>query len=223
MIIRKKTIFLVALVFLLVVVGYVNHHLTKQSLLQSSNEYQRYEESRLRDVIYIQDDDTIEASGEVDEATEDIDDIEIVDSRTTEVDNMAAETSKEIAETITKEESLKSSNYFIEYRLSRDKLRASLVDRLNEIISNERSSDDMINQSQGEIIRIGELAEKELYLEGLIKAQGFEDALVFLDKESARIVVSTEELKEQDVMRILELVRSETSIEASNIKIMKKL
>ena len=62
----------------------------------------------------------------------------------------------------------------------------------------------------------------ELYLEGLIKGKGFADALVFMNKDSARIVVDREELVQEDVMKILEIVTTETKLEASNIKIMKK-
>jgi len=80
----------------------------------------------------------------------------------------------------------------------------------------------MRTEAQKKIMKIGELSEKELVVEGLIKAKGFDDVLIFLTDESAKVVVSTEELNEQDVVKILDVVMTETDLEASNIKIMKK-
>jgi len=68
----------------------------------------------------------------------------------------------------------------------------------------------------------GEISEKDILIEGLVKAKGFDDALVFLTEENARIVVSVDELTEQDIAKILEVVMTETNLDASNIKIMKK-
>lgn len=226
MVIKRKTIFLISLVILLVIVGYINHQLTKQSLLNSSNDYQSYEEYELANLDIQEDNNIVETSAdnnlENSANIDDIDESQIVDSKDYEVSQLLNQTNDIIEETIVKEESLKSSNYFIEYRLSRDKLRASLIERLNEIINNEKTSDEIRKEAQQEIIRIGNTTELELYIESLIKAKGFEDALVFLKDDSARVVVSTDELMEQDVMKILEIIKNETNIDPSNIKIMKK-
>jgi len=77
-------------------------------------------------------------------------------------------------------------------------------------------------EAQKKIIHIGDLSEKELTIEGLIKAKGFEEALVFLTDENLKIIVSVEELTEQDVVKILNIAMSETDLDSSNIKIMKK-
>lgn len=219
MYIRKKTALIVSLICLLVVVGYINHELTKRSLLQSSGDYQQHEEQLMKLSKTI-DEDTVETSLEDSSASKDID---IVDSKSNIIEDLKKNADDDIESVITKEESFKNSNYFIEYRLSRDKLRATLIDRLNEIINNENTKEDIRASAQNEIIALGQVAELELSIEGLIKAKGFEDALVFLGDNSVRVVVSVNELTEQDVVKIFEIVKNETSIEASNIKIMKKL
>ncbi len=219
MYIKKKTAFIVSLICLLVVVGYVNHELTKKSLMQSSSDYQRHEENLLMELSKTMEDDKVEISSEDVNTSEDI---EIVDSKSDEINDLKGDTNENIKNVITKEESFNSSNYFIEHRLSRDKLRATLIDRLYEIINNKNTSDDVRARAQNEIISLGQVAELELSIEGLIKAKGFEDALVFLSENSARVVVSTNELTEQDVVKIFEIVKNETNIEAGNITIMKK-
>lgn len=219
MYIKKKTALIVSLICLLVVVGYVNHELTKRSLMQSSSDYQQHEENQLMELSKTIEDDTVEISLEDSNASEEV---EIVDSKNGEIEGLRKDTEDNIESVITKEESLTSSNYFIEHRLSRDKLRATLIDRLYEIINNENTNEDVRTKAQNEIIALGQVAELELSIEGLIKAKGFEDALVFLSENKAKVVVSANELTEQDVVKIFEIVRSETNIEARNITIMKK-
>lgn len=219
MYIKKKTALIIALICLLFGIGYVNHELIKQSLMQSSNDYQKHEENQLMELSKTIDDDRSGASlGDTDAKG----DVEIVDSKSDAIGDLKKNADDDIESVITKEESFKSSNYFIEHRLSRDKLRATLIDRLYEIINNENTNDETRTKAQNEIISLGQVAELELSLEGLIKAKGFEDALVFLSDDSASVVVSTNELTEQDVIKIFEIVKRETDIEAGNIKIMKK-
>ncbi len=69
---------------------------------------------------------------------------------------------------------------------------------------------------------MGDLSEKELTIEGLVKAKGFEEVLAFLTDENIKIIVSRDELSEQDMVKILDIVMGETDLDASNIKIMKK-
>lgn len=70
-------------------------------------------------------------------------------------------------------------NYFVEYRLSRDKLRANLVERLEDIVNNSNTDEKVRTEAQTEIMKIGKLSEKELQIEGLVKSKGFDEALVF--------------------------------------------
>ncbi len=65
--------------------------------------------------------------------------MEILDTKDENVDKISKEANSNISQAISKEDSLRSKNYFIEQRLSRDKLRAGLIDRLNSIVENEKN------------------------------------------------------------------------------------
>jgi stage III sporulation protein AH len=224
----KRPAIIGLLVVLLVFTGYINHQLTQQALLKSSNDYQKHEELEMVTNNLSKDE------GFVETLSEGEDDIEIIDSVNNDnveesigednsnVEEVINGTNDMINETISKENNLKAKNYFIEYRLSRDKLRAGLVDRLNNIVNNNNTNDEMRTEAQKEIIKIGNISEKELQVEGLIKAKGFDDVLVFLTDKDVKVVVSSDNLSEQDVVKILDIVKSETSIDANDIKIMKK-
>lgn len=123
---------------------------------------------------------------------------------------------------ISKEASSQNRNYYIEYKLSRDKLRASLVDRLDTIVSNEKTDEKTRSEAQREIMTIGKISEKELQIEGLIKSKGFEDSLVVLTEEDVKVIISASELTEQDMVKILDIVKEETKFDIDNIKIIKK-
>ncbi len=224
----KRPAIVVMLILILVLTGYINHNLTKRASSRVSSDYQKYEEIELAKMNETEDKDLVAAISEGNE-----DELEIIDSEegdeekngdqaSNNVDELVEKAEGNISETISNQENLKSKNYFIEQRLSRDKLRAGLIDRLNEIVNNENSSQEMITESQKKIMEIGELSEKELVIEGLIKAKGFREALVFLTNTDAKVVVDADELTEQDVVKILDIVINETDLDASNVKIMKK-
>jgi stage III sporulation protein AH len=215
----KKPAFILLLIVLLVFTGYINHNLTQQALLKASNDYQKHEEMELAKGIDVDDKELVEAISEGEEK----EDIEILDTKANVgIDEIAEETNAQIGKTISKEDSLTSKSYFIEQRLSRDKLRAGLIDRLNEIVNNENTNDGVRTEAQKKIMNIGDISEKELTIEGLIKAKGFEEVLVFLTDENAKVVVLKDELSEQDVVKILDIIMAETDLDTSNIKIMKK-
>lgn len=218
----KRPVIVFMLILLLVLTGYINHNLTKRASSRVSREYQEYEERELAKEKQ-SDNDLVPAISEgKDEEVEIIDSEDKEEDEANNVDGLVQDTEDDISETISNQENLKSKNYFVEQRLSRDKLRAGLVDRLNEIVNNDNSSQEMVTEAQRKIMQIGEIAEKELTIEGLIKAKGFNDALVFLTEKDAKVVVDVKELTEQDVVKILDIVINETDLDAANVKIMKK-
>ena len=216
----KKPAIIVVLIGLLFVTVYINHNLTVKANSRVSSDYQRYEELEMAKKIELDEKDLVEA---ISEGEGDQEDIEILDTMEGEtLGNLTQKTNKAIGQEISKEASIQSKNYFIEQRLARDKLRANLVDRIHEIINNENTSEETRTEAQKKIMAIGDLSERELTIEGLIKAKGFEEALVFLTDDNLKIFVSIEELTEQDVVKILNIAMGETDLDASNIKIMKK-
>lgn len=193
------------LVVLLVFTGYLNHQLTQQAQLKASKDYQNHELAKLEEM-----EDSQETIG-VNQ-----DDISVIDS------SESGEFEFNALEAMASDENISSKNYFVEYRLSRDKLRATLVERLDQIVNNSNTDENARTEAQKEIIRIGSTSEKELQIEGLVKGKGYEDALVFLTEKDIKIVVSSPELGEQDMVKILDIVKSETEYTMDNIKIMKK-
>lgn len=201
------------LVVLLLFTSFINYQLTQQSLLKASKNYEQHELGQIDDMederdVFNEEEEKEDLEIEEDEVADDESEVDVVVSSRDEI----------IDEVMEKD----NVNYFVNFRLSRDKIRAESIDRLYGIINNQMTESSIRTEAQEEIMSIGKISEKELQIEGLIQSKGFDDALVFLSSEDIKIVVSTDELTEQEMVKILDIVTSETSIEADNIKIMKK-
>lgn len=198
---KKRTVLVTSLVMLLMVVGYLNNQLTKSALRQSSRGYKDHEELQLSKLKEDENKDSLEASTK---------NIEIVESIEEETGDKKTKQTKE------------TSNYFVEHRLSREKERSETLERLNKIIEDENTKEDVRDNAKNELIQLGGTSEMELLLEGIIKGKGFNDTVVFYNNDSTRIVIDKEKLSEQDVMKVLEVVTTETDLQAQDIKIMQK-
>lgn len=208
----KRPAIIGLLLILLVFTGYLNYQFTQQALRKTSENYKDYELSEMENQ-------SISSDYALD------DEIEIVDSISNsenDIQQVLSSSKESIDKEMDIEVGLLDRDYFVEYRLSRDKLRANLIDRLSDIINNTQTNDTMRTEAQSEIIKIGKISESELQIEGLIKSKGFDEAVVLLTDEDIKIVVSVDELSENEMVKILEIVRAETEFDMDDIKIIKK-
>ena len=118
----KRPAIIGILLVLLVFTGYLNYRLTQDALTKVSKDYQNYEVMQMENNEYMSSEE----------------DFDIVDSLPNEenITNAITTSNNELGE-LSKTVSDSNINYFVEYRLSRDKLRAGLVDRLDGIIADK--------------------------------------------------------------------------------------
>lgn len=113
-----------------------------------------------------------------------------------------------------------SAGFFTSYKEDRIAARETQLDILNEIIDNQNitaSEKTTAIQSKTELTQ---KIEAELILEGLIKAKGFEDAIITIGANYYNVIVKNAgELTSDEVAQILSVVTSETGCLASNVKI----
>lgn len=115
-----------------------------------------------------------------------------------------------------------SASFFSEYRLEREKNRSKEVEMWEDIINNEKAEENFKNMAQQELVKIVSLTEKEMIIENLIVARGFNDALVFLTDDSATVIVEAKELTSANIAQIQDIVERKTKLPPKSIKIMKK-
>ena len=114
-----------------------------------------------------------------------------------------------------------SPDFFIEYRLERDKIRSERSDLLRESIKNAKT-DNSRNQAQDSVLKMISEKQKETEIESLIKSRGFADALVFIRENSVSAVIKTTSLSHEEVIQVADIVTRVSGIKAENISISAK-
>lgn len=115
-----------------------------------------------------------------------------------------------------------SANFFMTYRTDRQATRDREIEVLDAIIASSATTADARTVANEKRMFLLEQMEKELVLEGLIKSQGFNDAIVTTTTENYNIIVKvgeSGELSSSDVAKLLDLIISETKCSATNVKI----
>ncbi len=114
-----------------------------------------------------------------------------------------------------------SANYFSQYRTERLTTRNEELLQLDAIIDAADANSDERAEALAMKIELTEITEKELLLENLIKAYGFEDVVVVigLDSENVNVIAKSQELTTDDAILIYSIVSEEAGASPENVKI----
>lgn len=115
-----------------------------------------------------------------------------------------------------------NQDFFIDYRLERDRTRGQQVEWLREVINNAGTVDETRQKAQEHLLAISRSMEKESELENLIRAKGFDDAAVIVDESTATAIVASGSLSSAEVAAITELVSRGTGMEQQKIAVISK-
>lgn len=110
-------------------------------------------------------------------------------------------------------------DYFETFKKERDELRERELTYLDEIISASTSDDETLQDAKTHKMTLVQNMEKEFAIEKTVEAKGFNKAAVTFNGGSVSVIVDKESLSDKDVAKILDVVKSETGLEAKNIKI----
>ena len=115
---------------------------------------------------------------------------------------------------------IETSSYFQTYRSDRESTRDQEMLYYDAIIASDTSSEDAIKNAQDAKLSLVSQMEKELVVEGLIKAKGFEDCVVTISDNNVNAVVKASSLTSSQVAQIVSVIQTELStINLANIKI----
>ncbi len=112
-----------------------------------------------------------------------------------------------------------SSDFFSQARLEREIGRSQSVASLQTMVQDTSTSAEGRAMAEQEMVKISRLSETEANVESMICAKGFEDAVLYIEEDSATVIVKAETLEETDVAKIVDIITSQTGIPAANIKI----
>ena len=112
--------------------------------------------------------------------------------------------------------------YFAELRLERDKMYSQMLESYQKILSNNQISETQKEISENEIKKINDTRNAIMIAENLIKNQGFQDLIIFINGDSISIIVKAKELKEEQIAQIQNIISRELKGEIENIHISNK-
>ena len=114
-----------------------------------------------------------------------------------------------------------STGYFASARLNRQQARDSALELLQQAAADENAQQTVVDEANASIQAMAALTLSEAKVENLITAKGYGDCVCFINDNSASVVVSSTEngLSENDVTKIVEIVKEETGLTASRITV----
>lgn len=112
-----------------------------------------------------------------------------------------------------------SEDFFAQARLEKMTNRDEAVQTLQAIMGGGDITEDEMVTNALEAVEVSKLIESEGKIESLIKAQGMEDCVVYLDGESAKVVVKTQGLDKAQAAAIKDIILGEVTVPAENIRV----
>lgn len=113
----------------------------------------------------------------------------------------------------------KNDTYFDDARYARLQSREEAIALLNSVIEDDSVTEEIRANAYEEVVAYAKITEGETALEGVLKAKGFEECIVYLTKESATVVVSAETLTDQQTVQIFDAVLGQTGMKPNAVKI----
>lgn len=109
---------------------------------------------------------------------------------------------------------------FADFRTERERVHTQELTSIDSIINNENTDTQTLAEAQKMKLELTDTMEKELLIEGLLKAKGFEDAVITISDAAVNVIVKQKDLTKQQVAQVLEIVLREAGdISAENVKI----
>ena len=114
-----------------------------------------------------------------------------------------------------------SASYFTQYRTERLTTRNEELLQLDAVIASAEENSIEYNQALTMKMTLTANTEKEMLLENLIRAYGFEDAVVMigLDSDNVNVIAKADELTTDDAIIIYTIIEEEIAISPENVKI----
>jgi len=113
--------------------------------------------------------------------------------------------------------------YFVSAKLERDRTYGEQIEIQENILYNEKSDENMKKIAQEQINYISNNLNKEMSIETLLKAKGFDDSVAIINDNNVNVVVkAVEELDVAQVAQIQNIVMREAGARAENIHIVTK-
>lgn len=116
----------------------------------------------------------------------------------------------------------KNQDFFVQYRLDRDKARSEQINIYRDMINNPNADPSVKKDAQKSLLELTEHIEQEMEIESLIRAQNLGDALAYMHQNSIDIIIQTDRMNEKQAAIIGDIVTRITDLKEEEITIIEK-
>ena len=113
----------------------------------------------------------------------------------------------------------RSEDFFAKARLEKQTSRDEAVATLAKMFGDTSASSEQVKEATDKALTTAKMIESESKMESLIKSKGFEDCIVYLSDQSAKVVVKSEGLEQNEAAQIMDIVVSESDVPSENVSI----
>lgn len=104
-------------------------------------------------------------------------------------------------------------------KVSREQIRAKNKETLQAIIDDTNISEEQKTDAIAQMVKMTEIAEKEVAIETLLASKGFANAVVSLTEDTADVVVDGTDLTDAKRAQIEDIVTRKSGVAAENVVI----
>ena len=112
-----------------------------------------------------------------------------------------------------------ADEYFADVRTDRQKAQDETVDMAKEIIESASSDEASKAKAVEDAAQIANIYQQQSNIEGIIKAKGFSDCVVFIQNSECSVVLKKSEMNDETNIVIKDIVKGQSGIEVDRIKI----
>lgn len=110
--------------------------------------------------------------------------------------------------------------YFAQAKIDKMKTRDEAVETLQTLLGGGDLTQDELAVVAQDAVSLSKFIDAEGEIETLMKAQGFEDCIVYLDGKAANIIVKTPGLAPSEAAQIKDILLSKVTLDNENITIL---
>lgn len=111
------------------------------------------------------------------------------------------------------------SDYFAEYRITRDRTRSALQETMQKVIDSPQTDAEIRKRASEQLMQLSVAVAKEREAETMVKAKGFQDVVVHLGETSAQVVVRASALTQQQAVQVIDMVSHVANIKPAEIQV----
>lgn len=109
-------------------------------------------------------------------------------------------------------------DFLIEFKLDREKTEKEQIDMLKVVMDDKEAGKEVRDAARAQYLLIVDAMGKELKIEGLLLARGFE-SVAFLSPDACTVVVRSQALDEKTVAQVGDTVRKVTRLSLEKITV----